>query len=86
MGASGISSPLVLKPKTTLQSQSWKFVFTASFIAAANLYILMKPDALTDPNNPRSNMSSLGYVIAGMFVGFGTRLGNGCTSVSTRGT
>ena len=80
MGASGVASPMILQPQRTWQSQRWKFVFTAAFIGAANLYIrYIDPEALHDTDSART-LSTWGYLAAGLLVGFGTKLGNGCTS------
>ena len=80
MGSSGIASSMVIQPQRTWQSQRWKFVFTASFIGAANLYIrYIDPEALHDTGSART-LSTWGYLAAGLLVGFGTKLGNGCTS------
>lgn len=81
MGASGIVSPIVTKPFTTWNSQSWKIVFAASFIGAANLYLhFVDPNALHSGTKMERPLSMAGYQIAGLLVGFGTKLGNGCTS------
>jgi uncharacterized membrane protein YedE/YeeE len=78
MGSSGITSPMVIQPHRTWASQTWKFVYTASFIAAANLYqVFYEPEALQTES---PNLSRVGFVLAGLLVGFGTKLGNGCTS------
>lgn len=81
MGASGIISPMVIQPQKTWKSQSWKFVFTASFIGTANLYLRqVDPHALQEAGLGARPLSSVGYLVAGLLVGFGTKLGNGCTS------
>lgn len=69
MGASGIVS-------TAVTSQ-WKRVFLASFILTA--YIVFEP--LYDTTDTTlSAMSPAAFGIGGLLVGFGTKLGNGCTS------
>lgn len=81
MGASGIISPMVIQPQKTWKSQRWKFIFTASFISTANLYVRhVDPNALQDVGLGARPLSTVGYLIAGLLVGFGTKLGNGCTS------
>mmetsp|Transcript_18229 Transcript_18229/g.30243 ORF Transcript_18229/g.30243 Transcript_18229/m.30243 type:complete len:351 (+) Transcript_18229:67-1119(+) len=78
MGSSGITAPMVIQPRRTWKLQSWKFVYTSSFLAAANLYqLLLEPEALQIES---PNLSSSGLLLAGLLVGFGTKLGNGCTS------
>ena len=75
MGASGIATSVSLNPIKALSdsSQHWKFVFIASFLITSNLAIrTFEPEAPT--------LSALGYGVSGFLVGFGTKLGNGCTS------
>lgn len=45
-------------------------------IVAAGLYMALVPGAPL----PRTDYSRVGLVVAGLLVGFGTRMGNGCTS------
>ena len=80
MGASGIMSSIVNQPRRTWETQRWKLIFGASFIGAANLYInFVDPNTLQDNGSGR-NMSTVGYLVTGFLIGFGTKLGNGCTS------
>ncbi|KAI2503435.1 hypothetical protein MHU86_10983 [Fragilaria crotonensis] len=80
MGASGIMSSIVNHPRRTWETQSWKIIFTASFIGAANLYInFVDPNALQETGSGRK-LSIVGYLLTGLLIGFGTKLGNGCTS------
>jgi uncharacterized membrane protein YedE/YeeE len=80
MGASGIMSSIVNQPRRTWEAQSWKLIFTASFICAANLYNgFVDPNTLQDNGSGRK-MSIVGYLVTGFVIGFGTKLGNGCTS------
>lgn len=75
MGASGIATSTALNPIKAMSdsSQHWKFVFMASFLLTSNLAInTFEPEAPT--------LSALGYGLAGLLVGIGTKLGNGCTS------
>ena len=78
LGASGIITSCSLNPIKALSSapQHWKFVFLASFLLTSNLATSM--DSSFQPEAP--TLSALGYAIAGFLVGFGTKLGNGCTS------
>lgn len=75
LGASGIMSSVSLNPAKALSesSQHWKFVFISCFLITSNLaFSTFEPEAPT--------LSALGYGLAGFLVGFGTKLGNGCTS------
>ena len=83
MGASGITSTAVLNDPNSFELQSWKFVFMASFAIMANLYkAFVDQNVVQDP--PEAGWvrtpTWLGWILAGLFVGFGTKLGNGCTS------
>jgi uncharacterized membrane protein YedE/YeeE len=55
---------------------AWRVAFLAGLIVAAGLYLNFMPDAAL----PRSDASRPLLVVAGLLVGFGTRMGNGCTS------
>jgi len=55
---------------------AWHAAFLAGLIAAAGLYMALMPGAPL----PRSDYSRAGLLVAGLLVGFGTRMGNGCTS------
>ena len=72
----GISGSMngVLLPKSG--ETSWRIAFLLGLIAAAGLYIAFVPGA----PQPRQGFSTTGLIIAGLLVGFGTSMGNGCTS------
>jgi uncharacterized protein len=76
LGASGIISSVFISPPSSLvdPSQHWKLVFIASFLLSASSFY-SSTFRLTS-----AALSPFGYAIAGLLVGFGTRLGNGCTS------
>jgi len=84
LGASGILSSVFLSPKkaVTDPSMAWKLVFLSSFSLLSSLVLgryFTQDDRLgNDPSIPV--VSTAGYLVAGFFVGFGTQLGNGCTS------
>lgn len=83
MGASGIVSSVILDPRKALtdSSQSWKLAFLAVFAGVANLFFASDyVDARLGADSRIPVLSSFGYCLAGLLVGFGTRLGNGCTS------
>lgn len=70
-GISGIFSSL-LKPKRV---EMWQVLFIAGLIVSPLLYRLVKPLPVLDIS------TSIPLLIAaGLLVGFGSRLGSGCTS------
>lgn len=79
LGASGIVSSIGLNPIGALQdaAQHWKIVWMASFFLTAHLFLAPYYE---DKNDAAARLSWTAYLIGGFFVGFGTRLGNGCTS------
>lgn len=72
-GISGILGGVIL-PKAG--ETGWRVAFLAGLIAAAGLYMAFVPGAPL----PRSDFSRGGLIVAGLLVGFGTRMGGGCTS------
>lgn len=55
---------------------SWRAMFLLGLIVAAGLHMALVPGAPL----PRTDYSRVALVVAGLLVGFGTRMGNGCTS------
>lgn len=80
LGASGIVSTVCLNPLQSLRDpqQHWKFVLLASFLLVTALQLESSFDMTTFAMG--RTVSDLGYLVGGLFVGFGTKLGNGCTS------
>lgn len=72
-GVSGILNGVVFRRAGDV---SWRFAFLIGLIAAGGLYMATVPGALL----PRTDYSRAGLIVAGLLVGFGTRMGNGCTS------
>ncbi len=70
-GISGIGASL-LKPKRV---EMWQVLFILGLIAAPLLYQLVVPLPMVQIT---SSLPLL--IVAGLLVGFGTRLGSGCTS------
>lgn len=88
LGASGLMSSFVVAPVKTLTdpAQQLKLSFLAAFALTARVYVtLIDPDALTYQRLGYGDaimpiVSPLGCIVGGFLVGFGTRLGNGCTT------
>jgi len=72
-GISGILSGLLSPVKG---DNLWRLCFLFGMILSAGIFIKFFPDSLI----PRTNFSLELLIIGGFLVGFGTRLGNGCTS------
>jgi len=72
-GISGILGSLL--PPTLAPDRGWRLAFLAGLLVAGALGARLAPAAIG------ASVRSLPLVIvAGLLVGFGTRLGNGCTS------
>lgn len=72
-GISGILGGLLERGTDERGYRAW---FLAGLLASGALLVVLRPSAF-----PTAPTSSLGLTaIAGLLVGFGTRLGNGCTS------
>lgn len=77
LGWSGFISSALLDPVKTLKETPWKVTFLASFCLATTTYMrYVDPNRLADSGGP----SKLAFALGGLLVGFGTTLGNGCTS------
>ncbi len=72
-GISGIFNGIVF---TSGGERGWRLMFVFGLIAAGFLYQLLSGTDLI----PRDNYPLLLTIAAGFLVGFGTRLGSGCTS------
>ena len=72
-GISGIAGGLL--PPVRGDS-AWRVAFVVGLVAAAGLYAAFVPGA----PQPRAGYPRGLLIVAGLLVGFGTRLGNGCTS------
>lgn len=71
-GISGITGGLI---SPTRGEVSWRLMFLIGLVGGGLLMAFMMPEAFT--SSPRS---TFWVVAAGLLVGFGTRLGSGCTS------
>jgi len=72
-GVSGLLNGVLLPSRSDV---AWRVAFLIGLIAAAGLYMAAVPGVPL----PRTDFSRFGLVVAGLLVGFGTRMGNGCTS------
>ena len=72
-GISGIFGGVLIPRRGDV---AWRALFLAGIVAGSLVIARLLPEAF-----PREAVRSLPVVaVAGLFVGFGTRLGNGCTS------
>lgn len=81
MGFSGIIRPIVTNPLGVVKqpTQQWKLQFCSSFLLSSCIVFLPfankeKIEAIASVTSPYA------YVLSGLLVGFGTKVGNGCTS------
>jgi uncharacterized membrane protein YedE/YeeE len=72
-GVSGIFNGMLFPNKGDM---AWRYAFVIGLIVAAGTYMAFVPGAAL----PRSDYSRPALIAAGLLVGFGTRMGNGCTS------
>ncbi len=72
-GVSGILNGVIF---TKSSDVAWRIAFLIGLVASAGAYMAFVPDAPL----PRTDYTRAGLIIAGLLVGFGTRMGNGCTS------
>lgn len=73
-GVSGVLGGLVLDRKTS--ETPWRALFLGGLMLGALVVMLARPD-LTEAG---LETGWIGMVAAGLVVGFGTRMGSGCTS------
>ena len=73
MGISGIVSRAISRPSNVT---AWRLLFVAGVLIAPIIFTLFTSRAI--PVDITSNMALL--IVAGALVGFGTVVGNGCTS------
>ncbi len=72
-GVSGILNGVLFQKRGDV---SWRMMFLLGLVGAAGVYMTFVPGAPL----PRTEFPRVGLVAAGLLVGFGTRMGNGCTS------
>lgn len=73
-GVSGILGNLVLDRDTS--DKAWRALFLVGLVAGAFVARLVRPDLA----NTAMVTGLGGLVLAGLVVGYGTRMGSGCTS------
>ena len=75
-GISGITGALLQMPTWSAVKQwGWRLAFIAGMVAAPLVWQWFAPlPAMETPSNP------VVIIVAGLLVGFGTRMGSGCTS------
>jgi uncharacterized membrane protein YedE/YeeE len=87
LGCSGIVSSIVLKPKVS--KAKWKNIFVSTFLLTSRMLVqlagqnkqkLELEKNIIAQSSSLPVVSTLGFCVAGFLVGFGTRLGNGCTT------
>ena len=74
-GISGILGGLIDMDNTAKSHRLWRVLFIIGLVSSSSIYDFFSP-------LPQSNISaSFGtLIVAGLLVGFGTRMGSGCTS------
>lgn len=72
-GVSGITSSLLVKSQ---ESKDWKVAFILGLLVAGGILYAFFPQHFLQT----SIATKIDYIMAGLFVGFGTVMGNGCTS------
>ena len=81
MGFSGIIGPLFKNPVQAAKdpTQKWKFTFLSTFLLSSYLFFLPWADTARI-TSVACTTSPVAYALSGLLVGFGTKMGNGCTS------
>ncbi|MDP2152462.1 MAG: YeeE/YedE thiosulfate transporter family protein [Methylotenera sp.] len=74
-GISGIVAGLMQFKNTPKEHYLWRVLFIAGLLISSTLYALFTPLPVSEISASYSTL-----VIAGLLVGFGTRMGSGCTS------
>jgi len=72
-GVSGMVNGVLLPRRGDV---AWRVLFLLGLVAGGGIYLSLVPGAYT----PRAGFPVPALVVAGLLVGFGTRMGNGCTS------
>ncbi len=73
---SGISGIVGTVITTGTKENGWRYAWLAGLVVGAVVFLKTKPELFTH----EFNFSTPKLIIAGLLIGFGTRLGSGCTS------
>ena len=73
---SGISGIVGTGLTTNPKYNGWRYAWMAGLFIGAVIFINIKPELFSH----EFNFSTSRLIIAGLLIGFGTRLGSGCTS------
>jgi uncharacterized membrane protein YedE/YeeE len=74
-GISGILGGLIDFQNSANSHRLWRGLFLIGLVGSSSVYQLFAP---LPPSNISASFGTL--IVAGLFVGFGTRMGSGCTS------
>jgi uncharacterized membrane protein YedE/YeeE len=72
-GVSGVLGGVLFPQRGDID---WRVAFLIGLVIAGGAYLALVPGAFA----PREGFPRATLVVAGLLVGFGTRMGNGCTS------
>lgn len=72
-GISGIAGGVLFPARGDI---AWRVAFLLGLVGAAGVYLYSVPGAFV----PRIDFPMWALLVGGLLVGFGTRMGNGCTS------
>jgi uncharacterized membrane protein YedE/YeeE len=75
-GISGISKGIISKNSTSLEDRRWRIFFVGGLLIGGALMVLIIPETTAKVRT----FNLFQVMIAGLLVGIGTALGNGCTS------
>lgn len=74
-GISGINASLLQFKNTPKGHHTWRLLFIAGLLISSTVYQVFSPLPA-----PEISASTTTLIVAGLLVGFGTKMGSGCTS------